>query len=319
MPEVGASILSKQPYHQAIERKMSAENSPGVHFVDLRADANLMRAPDYFITLFNIVDRKFVIQRPPSFPMIVLAPCPRDKPWKAVARIPNIVNEKFVAAESGETQIRGIIGERFATDLLNPSNTGIDMWADISDDAALWIDKGTDDMTKRGLFWAGGRQPGREVLCDNCGAVEDTEDRILEGHDRRAYCRKCDQVYSPRPNDADLAKCKGRLERFYRQLLTQAEEYARNQQFREIGYEHHLSADYFGLNSSWHQTIQAPQLCEYCGDAIKAGIAYHMSSSGLMCIRNWKSAVKAGVKQRSDVPIEERWWKDEPVAVTANP
>lgn len=273
--DIGIISKEKSPLIQRIEKGMAERDTPGIIFTDLRSDPNVMRKPDYFLTIFNIVPRKFQILRPPSFPLIVLAECPPSQRFKAVAKIPNIVNEKFVYQESGETMVRGILGERFATDLLCPSNLGVDIWAELSSDSQIWIDGGSDDLTKRGVFWTRNETPTEE----------------------------------------ELFKCKTKMEKFYRHLLTQAEEYARNQQFREIGFEHHLAADYFQTSTAWHQTILAPALCPNCAEPIKTGVAFHQASWGI-CVIDWHRTIAAGVKKREDVPMELRWWSEEEIAET---
>lgn len=266
------------------------ENMKHVKLVDFRGDANANRPPDYFMYIYNISPRSFEIPRPPNFPMIRLAACPTNEEEanslkcpenelvrkegkiiaRKVARIQNIVNEKWTDADSGEVRVRGIQGERFAMDLLNPSNLGIDMWQEITDPGRSWLDnEGSDDMTRRGLFW----------------------------------------TLNDPPTAEEIAKAKGRLEKHYRNLLRQADEYERDPQTRRlIGYEHHMAADYFHIRSTWHTVAELEILCEQCGDPLpRAGVAYHRNTMGVICVLDWKKAVEAGAKTMAEVPDSKKW------------
>lgn len=249
---------------------MQSENMQTVQLIDFTKDANVSRPPDYFVYIYNIAYRTFEIRRPPYFPIVRLSACPPTEPYVKVMSIPNIVNEKWVDSASGEIRNRGTQGERFAMDLINPANIGVDMWASVSAEAS-WIDGGTDDMSRRGLFFSRNDPPTQE----------------------------------------ELDKAKARLETHYRRMLAQADELSRDPKtFREIGPEHHAAAEYFRVKASWHVIAELPSVCENCGETIKPGIPYHVNGVGVICIRDWQATVKAGVKKREDVPEELRWWKE---------
>lgn len=267
---VDAKVNTDNPVLRADARRKEQElNMLGVRFVDFNGDPNVTREPDYYLYIFNIAPRSFMIRRPPNFPCLTLAACPEGQSYALVGRVPNVVNEKWID-DNGQTQNRGILGERFATDLLNPSNLGIDIWAEITDDQMNWIDGGTDDMTRRGLFWS----------------------------------------RNERPTEDELRRAKAKMERHYRALLTQADKLHREGKMAEIGPEHHYAADYFRVKSLWHTVAELPSECPNCGDEVKKGIAFHMTTIGTVCVLDWKRAVQAGVKKKEDVPEDMRWWKE---------
>jgi len=252
-------------------RLIQSEAMRTVRLIDFRGDANAERPPDYYLYIFNIANRKFEIRRPPNFPLMTFAGCPLGQPYALVGRVPNIVNEKWVDADSGETRVRGIMGERFATDLLNPSNTGIDIWGEIPEELS-WLDSGgTDDMTRRGLFWTKNAEPTTE----------------------------------------ELAMSRAKMEKHYRQLIQHADIlYSDTATRREIGREHHMAADYFKARSQWHIVAETPIICENCGEMLKSNVAFHIGPTGFMCVRDWKRTVAAGAVKREQVPEESRWWED---------
>lgn len=237
--------------------------------VDFRQDPNLNRAPDYELHVFNISRRSYQVRRPPNFPLVTFAACPPDKPYIEVARVPNIVNSRWVDSDSGEVRSRGEMGERFVTDLLNPSNVGIDIWGDVVAELS-WIDGGSDDLTRRGVFWTRNAVPTAE----------------------------------------ELARSKEKMEKHYKALLLQADELVRAGQTALLNPEHHYAADYFKAKASWHTVVDIPNLCPACGENIPEGAAFHRNLLGSTCVIDWKRTVAAGVKTPAEVPPELRWWRE---------
>lgn len=52
----------------------------------------------------------------------------------------------------------------------------------------------------------------------------------------------------------------------------------------EITTEHHIAADYFGMEKSWHKMNRLASMCPNCGDPVRPGTAYHRNSFGEKCI-----------------------------------
>lgn len=273
---------------------MREMNMQTLRVADFSLDAHLNYTPGYFLYLFNIAPKTFKINRPPCFSQITISACPEGQPWALVAKFPAIVDEKWVEADSGEIRTRGIQGERFVMDLINPSNLGVKMWSEVTDEQMSWIDGGTNDYTRRGLFWTRNERPGQ--TCLEHGGCADEE--------KCPVCKK--DTYS------ELYLAKARLEKHYKQLIVQADDYSRKGNYNEIGPEHHLAGDYFHVRAPWHIVAELPSTCPNCGDAMKDGMPYHVNSVGIVCVIDWKKTVLAGVKKREDVPEELRWW-DEPV------
>ena len=266
-----ADIVTGSAVAAAVSRKMTdLENTKGLVFTDWRQDANLNRPVDYYLFIYNIERRAHQIGRPPQHGMIPIAACPRDKPWWKARSVPNIVQEPDVN-DNGEIRSRGLAGERFATDLLNPCNTGVDIWAEITREDLTWIDSGTEDLTVRGVFW----------------------------------------TRNDPPADWELAKCRERMEKFYRGKIEQARRYARTADTRlMINNDHHYAADYFRIREEWHSVVELPALCPNCGEVLPlATVAYHKNSMGDRCVIDWQRAVESGAIRESDVPESKRWRK----------
>jgi hypothetical protein len=223
---------------------MQAENMKDVRMTNFKGNPYVDRRPDYWIHVFNISRQKFLVRRPPAFPVIEIPACPNDKPYIEVLRIPNIVNEKSLnalASGGSEVQVTPIFGERFAMDIINPANEGADMWQEMG---TSWIDSGGDDLSRRGVFWTLNEEPTGE----------------------------------------ELRKARVWMERHYRKLIKDAEELSKRNRPGDIIPEAHLAADHFKLSLAWHTDAEVPASCPNCGEPIKEGIAFHSSNGILCVI-----------------------------------
>ena len=106
------------------------------------------------------------------------------------------------------------------------------------------------------------------------------------------------------PEPMELEKARKRMEKFYRQLTTEADTFARNNRPELIIEKHHIAADYFHYagHGNWHTAMEAPETCPNCGELVKAGVAFHKISDDTICVINWDRASAAGVKKPEDRP-----------------
>ena len=231
------------------------------------------REPDYYLNIFNISTLPFVRHRPPDFPTIQIKACPKGEPYVLAVRVADTIRYKWITAETGAPAFDSIAGERWATDLINPANLGNEMWTEVTNPALQQFHGGGDDLSVRGVFWTRNEVPTAE----------------------------------------ELGKARSRMENHYRGLVRQAEQMAADpKRAGEIGEEHHHAADYLRVNATWHMRTVLGEPCPNCGDMVNPGIAFHMSSSGMRCILDWKRAVSAGAAKKDEVPEELRWWEEEP-------
>jgi hypothetical protein len=113
------------------------------------------------------------------------------------------------------------------------------------------------------------------------------------------------------PTEEELSKAIKRMEKHYRFLIQQADNFARTNNFTLIQDYHHLAADYFQYKSSWNTLVEIPEVCPLCGGTSKKGVAIHALPEGCGGVLDWKKAVSSGLKAKSDVPEDARWWKEE--------
>lgn len=116
------------------------------------------------------------------------------------------------------------------------------------------------------------------------------------------------------PTDEEIAKAVGRMERYYRSLLKEADQLARSGKYDKIEEFHYIAADYFGYKGAWNTKVDVPNDCPNCGASVKQGVAYHRNEDGSVCVIDWQRTVAAGIKTKKEVPEDARWWVPEKVA-----
>ena len=103
------------------------------------------------------------------------------------------------------------------------------------------------------------------------------------------------------PTEQEINDAKTRMEAHYNALIEKARavETSDPTKLNEIlSPELHHAADYFGIETSWHGKRSRPMDCPNCGERIKAGVAFHKTEEGTLCILDWTRAVRSGVRTR---------------------
>jgi hypothetical protein len=233
------------------------------------------RRPEMMVYIYSVVD-----QRPHgahlhrSFPPLVPHLSITElKPGERYAVVTKIPHpvNQQCMRENGERYIDSHDARRVAMDIVNPDNLTLNQ--DTQPDPAKVFSQG-NDYGRLGVFWS----------------------------------------LFPEPTDEEISKAVARKEAYYRARLQQARmlEMTNPKGLAEyITINDHIACDYFGEEYSWHRKMTKPSVCPNCGESMATGAAFHKSLDGILCISDWKRAVDAGVKSRSDVPPEKRWWKVE--------
>lgn len=243
-------------------------------------DRNMQRAPDRMIHIFSISRRSFTIKRPPLFLNVHLRACGKDERYVPVAHIPDPLMQAVHDIEKGRQRGEANDGMLCAIELLNPNNPTYDPdWNPPAEMAAAFSSSKGCDLFQQGLF--------------------------ISLHEE--------------PLEREIAMAEKRRERFYKGLIAHADslEETNRKELEEFirgedGADLRLALDFFGEKRSYHKPMIATRSCPNCGDDIKTGVAFHKSESlGIICILDWQRAVAAGIKTKSDVPEELRWWGDE--------
>src|SRR5579863_1864742 len=205
----------------------------------------------------------------------VLRGCGPTERFVLCYSVPDPPQQISVDCERGgkriEVEPRDEAGWRVAIDILNPNNPSLDPYAKMGAKAAAMFCIGQGvDLIKLGLF---------------------------------------PSLNSP-PTEAELLKAEAARDESYDELITEAfQEQATNPQtFRawlKANPDIHTAMTMRGVTADWATKSEIKQSCPNCGDVIKAGIAFHKSSAGVICILDPVRAAKAGVKAQQDDDEDE--------------
>lgn len=240
-------------------------------------DPNLFRKPEYHVYIYSVVDERpsgspLMRHQPPLTRNLRIAECPRDKRYVEVCTIAHPVNQPDINPMNDQPTVYFSDAKRVAQDIVNPSNLSLNQDAVLRPENVF---ADGDDYGKLGVFWS---------------------------------------LHNP-PLDEEVAAAIKRKEDNYRMILNNARqlEVADPKQLNEkITVTHHVAADYFGEEHSWHRTAKRAVFCPNCGESLKGEhLAYHRDVDGVICVIDWERTVAAGKKTRKDVPVEKRWWLKE--------
>jgi hypothetical protein len=169
-----------------------------------------------------------------------------------------------------EVEPRAEAGWRVAIDILNPNNPGLDPYLKLTpQQAALYATGQNVDLIKYGLFPSLHNPP--------------LEEEILRAEQAR------DAEYLALWNEA-------------------LQEHETNPQGFRLWLRNHPDVSEagrsLGMEADWLTTPVSKMACPNCGDVIRAGIAFHKSSTGVLCIIDRERAIKAGAIQEEKINRE---------------
>jgi hypothetical protein len=264
--EANAQTYSTKAINTGLASSLSKLNNVDWQFA--ATNYLLNRAPEYYIYLYNVSQEKHPVSRPPIMKEMIIPARPDGKRYILGTRLPQPLLVPKGNVDSNEIDINAMDTRRFAMDIINPDNTGIDMDGAISGPGSSV----NNNLGAKGVFYSlngpGGSKHG-----------------FLEA-----------------PTDEEVNKAYARMEAYYKFLLEQANtvEVSNPAKLSEtLSPEHHMAADYFGEEHSWHGKRSRPADCPNCGARIKAGAAFHRTEEGTLCVLDWKRTVAAGAKTRA--------------------
>jgi hypothetical protein len=239
------------------------------------------REPDYFIYVYNILGKEWIVRQPPLFPSFHIPACEKGKKFSYTI-LPPYVNEVLNKAGTTELSYKQIDGRKAATSLLNPGAFPGTKWE------SQLHDWDTDDQTGNnlnnfGCFWS---------------LTTPTELDKLE---------------------VEIGYFKERLRRTMEELVKRAEELHDSGERKLISPMMHFAMDYLGKQSAWHTSLKHMVSCPVCGDTIQEGIAYHRNAFGEKCIIDMDRYMKSVVQTRPAVQVASEEDPDEEVPVAPAP
>jgi hypothetical protein len=219
------------------------------------------RKADYYVYIYNISENTYTVSRPPYLPLITIKGKAKHEQYSCSVTIPHPFMEFRQNLDANEVERMPMNGKRVAMDIVNPDNLSFDQDRPI--DGKSDSSSGTNNLSKRGVFWSLNNPPKPEELAKATVRLEAYYTGLLE---------KADAVQI---SDPALLK----------DLLTA---------------DYHYAAEYFGEDKTWHAKKVKPTECERCGEKVKnPSAAFHKLEEGGYCIRDWSKAVLVGIKTRA--------------------
>lgn len=219
------------------------------------------RAPDYYVYIHTVSEHAYTVSRPPIISAMVLLGKKANQKSALCARFPQPLLTPVSNVDSGEVSIMPTDTRRFVMDIVNPENLTLDQDAVVKH----FVSRG-NDLGSKGVFWS------------------------------------LNEV----PTEEEIAAAIARMEKYYKQIVSDANtvEAASPKDLPDtLTPEHHAAADYlthhFGTQVKWHTAMSRLEDCELCGEKVKAGIAFHRTDEGGVCVRDWKRTVQSGARTRA--------------------
>jgi hypothetical protein len=247
------------PQHRAdLSAGMSKANNQEFNFFGNQFLSN--REPEYFVYLYNVSETKFEVNRTPIVDRLIIGPKKSGEEYTLVGKFPQPLLIPVGNIDSNEIELKPMDARRFAMDICNPDNFGLDQNAVI--DPKQGTSAGTNNIGKKGVFWSINNPPKPEEV--------------------KAAIKRMEAFYLSKLEEARTVEVSAPA------TLKDV-----------LGPEHHQAADYYAESFSWHGKRSKPADCPNCGSRIIAGAAFHRTDEGGMCIISWPKAVAAGVRTRA--------------------
>lgn len=235
-------------------------------------DPENLRKPEYTVYLHTISRRAFM-QPNSIYRNIAVPACPKDKRSHCFMQIQHPVQIPHLNPDdvNGTPLLKLENARRVALGICNPDYAGTDLSIqDKEINPEQVLASGECNLTRQGVFAS----------------------------------------MNAEPTDDEIKKAEKRREAYYRFRLQEADGLERSNP-RQLQFilnlDHHMAADYFGVESNWHRAPSAKVDCPNCGGKIPQGVAFHYDN-GRVCVLDWERAWLAGAVKKEDVPEPKRWW-----------
>jgi hypothetical protein len=211
------------------------------------------------IYIFSTAKRDFAISQP-LYPGLVLKGCANGERYVLAATTPDPVPQSSPDLERGGRRYDYHDGWMCAVGMLNPESSSRDPFVGAEGPT---ISVGMNYIAQ-GLFPSLTNPPSEEHL------------RKAEAFRDRRYKWLTDGAF----------KAAAKSSKALSDYLTEHEDV-------------HDAMDALGLTADWHQKRQVMRLCPNCGDNVPSSVAFHKSSTGILCVLDPERAFRAGAIDRA--------------------
>jgi hypothetical protein len=160
---------------QRADLSESMTRANNVDWAFTTANYLLNRAPDFFVYIFNISKQEFKVSRPPILKELIIPARKEGEKYALATRLPSPLLVPKGNVDSNEIDINAMDTRRFATDIVNPDNLGIDQ------DAVIVKPTGQgNNLGAFGVFWSLSATPTEAELKAATARMEKNYRRLLE-------------------------------------------------------------------------------------------------------------------------------------------
>jgi hypothetical protein len=256
------ATLGTPRHNSGLSEGMARANN---HDFSFNANTYLMsREPDYYVYIHTVAEQSFDVSRPPIISLMKLVGKTAKQKSALCARFPQPLLTPQSNVDSNETTIGPMDCRRFVMDIVNPDNLGNK--PEDQDAVITSISAVGNNLGAKGVFWS----------------------------------------LNEIPTEVEINAAVARMERYYKKLTEEANTVEASAPAKlpdTLTPEHHAAADYitrhFGTQFKWHTALSRLESCELCGEQVKAGIAFHRTEEGGVCVRDWARTVKSGARTRA--------------------
>lgn len=196
MAQIDATLSPDSDISKRLTKGMNESNNPIGGFA---LDANALRAPDYFLYIHSISPKGFEVRLPPIMPKVNIPACKKGERVNTPIKIPNIVNQAWEDATSGELRICGTPGERVCMNIINPANMGTDQ--DVEIDVQYQQFHVGGDLSVYGVWYSRNEVPTDEEMVKPRAKMEKYYRKMLGVGDELHRTGKQSQI----PEDSFIA------------------------------------------------------------------------------------------------------------------
>lgn len=254
MPDITAGLGRQFGFDAPTSKAMGRDKN----VQDGAFDANMFRAPEFYVYIHTISEREFIVQQPPLFPSVILPACKPGQKCSKVLAIPSPLNQIDREGAVGDLIVRAHDARMCAASLLNPNNPTLDQDRVTNMNVQGYAYGFGTNLHDQGLFWS----------------------------------------LNEKATPEEIAKAEARRERYYRGLIEKARtlEISNPKELETlINQDYHMAAEFFHLETTWHHKYVKFGECPLCGEQIKLGVAAHKNSLGTVCIIDKERAKQMGL------------------------
>jgi hypothetical protein len=218
-----------------------------------------MTDPDFLVYIYNVNIHPFEIARPGMFRKILIPGRKPGEKYALAVTLPHPLITQRSNVDTNQIEMVAQDARRVAADLLNPDNLS----AEESGQDALVVNPTSIgcNLNRYGVFWSRNNPPTEDEVNKATARMEKEFTRVLE--------------------EARVVTMSSTDPRILQETITPI---------------HHMAADFFKQEFSWHKAQIKPtelMTCPQCREDMPVDAAFHTTKAGSKCVLDIDKAIRA--------------------------